>query len=181
MIVYHHCLPSLSPTIAYHHCLPSLSTITVYHHRLPPLSPIIASHHCLPSLSTITVYHHCLPCLSTIIVYHCCLPSLSTIIAYLDELSWGVAQEGQVVQGVMQHGGPPGGPRMLQGPLPLLYWPATCIQMSPQSLIQSFMHSLCITLSAGTSHACLLACNMHSGVHSLIQSFMHSLCITFSA
>ena len=84
-------------------------------------------HHCLPSLSTITVYHHC-------------LPSLSTSFAYLDELSWGVAQEGQVVQGIMQHGGPPGGPRMLQGSLTLFYWPATCIQVFTHSFNLSCIH-----------------------------------------
>ena len=60
--------------------------------------------------------------------------------ANLDELSWGVAQEGQVVEDIMQHGRPPGGPRMLQGPLTLLYWPATCIRVFTQLFSHSFVH-----------------------------------------
>ena len=113
-------------------------------------------HHCLPSLSTIIACHHCLPSLSSITAYHHCLPSLSTIFAYLNELSWGVAQERQVVEGVMQHGRPPGGPRMLQGPLTLLYWPATCIEM----FTHAFTHSLFIS-----SFNYLFDCSHSSKIH----------------
>ena len=45
--------------------------------------------------------------------------------AYLDHASGGVAQEGQVVQHILQHGRLPGWARVVQGPLTLLHRPAT--------------------------------------------------------
>ena len=49
-------------------------------------------------------------------------------VAYLDHASGGVTQEGQVVQHILQHWRLPGWPRVLQGPLTLLHWPAPAVQ-----------------------------------------------------
>ena len=90
--------------------------------------------------------------------------------AYLNELSWGVTQEGQVVKDVMQHGRPPGGPRMLQGPLTPVYWPATCIQMFTHAFICVFSHLFVCPSVRPTVRP-----SVHASTHPSMHSLVHCL------
>ena len=153
-----------------HHRGPSLPTIIVYHDCLPSLSTITGYHHCLPSLPTMLVYHHCLPLLSTMTVYHDCLPSLPTSMSFLGawrrkgrlyrvSCSMGALQVGpECCRDLsrfsigLQHAFKCSpnhsfnlscihcASHFLQGPLMLLYWPATCIQVFTHSFNLSCIH-----------------------------------------